>query len=167
MIDLVVEEKRWLTALPDLPDVAEQAGLLALQAVDLIPERYEVSLLACDDSRISTLNADFRGKSVPTNVLSWPAFPLAPPAPGKVPPLPPAGSVETPVPLGDVAISLQFCEAEAANHALPLKNHVIHLIFHGCLHLLGYDHQTDADADVMEGIESRALTGIGLADPYA
>ena len=68
--------------------------------------------------------------------------------------------------LGDVAIALETTRKEADEAAIPLKDHVIHLILHGCLHLLGYDHITEAEADLMEGIESRALQSIGLADPY-
>jgi probable rRNA maturation factor len=74
---------------------------------------------------------------------------------------------DLPQPLGDVAIALQTAQREAADRAIPLKDHVIHLILHGCLHLLGFNHEIDADAETMEGIEARALARIGVADPYA
>jgi probable rRNA maturation factor len=159
--DLVVEHDAWSAALPDLPDVAETAARLALDAAGLSHAGREIAVLACDDARIAALNAAFRGRERPTNVLSWPAFDLAPPAPGLAPLPPPPGS------LGDVAISLETCRAEAARAGRSLKDHALHLILHGCLHLLGYDHETEPDAALMEGIERRQLTSLGLADPYA
>ena len=123
-------------------------------------------VLACDDDRIAALNADHRGMARPTNVLSWPAFDLAPAAPGSRPPAPPMAAPGAGLPLGDVAIALQTCLREAESAAIPLKTHVIHLILHSVLHLLGYDHQTEADAELMEGIESTAMTGAGFPDPY-
>lgn len=157
LVDLVEEAPDWETALPDLEDMAQTAARLALTADDRVADRYTLCLLACDDARIAILNADFRGKPQPTNVLSWPAFAGAPPRPG---------ADEGQIHLGDVAIALETTRKEAEEAAIPLKDHVIHLILHGCLHLLGYDHMTEAEADHMEGIESRALISIGLADPY-
>ena len=166
MIDLIVEDPDWDRALPDLADVAARAAQVALAGAGLDPAGYQIALLACDDARISALNADFRGRPAPTNVLSWPAFHLSPDSPGNRPPPPPRPGPGDDLPLGDVAIALQTCEEEAKSAEIPLKNHVTHLILHGCLHLLGYDHQTEEDAVIMEGIESRGLTGIGIADPY-
>ena len=166
MIDLIVEDPAWDRALPDLPGVAARAAQVALTGAGLDPAGYQIALLACDDARISALNADFRGRPAPTNVLSWPAFDLSPDSPGNRPPPPPRPDPGADLPLGDVAIALQTCEEEAKSAQIPLKNHVTHLILHGCLHLLGYDHQTEEDAVIMEGIESRGLTGIGIADPY-
>lgn len=157
LVDLVVEAPDWRAALPDLEDAAETAARLALAADGRDPECHTFCLLACGDARIAGLNADFRGKPQPTNVLSWPAFAGPPPRPG-------AGDGQ--IHLGDVAIAFETTRKEAEEAAIPLKDHVIHLILHGCLHLLGYDHMTDEEADLMEGIESRALMSIGLADPY-
>lgn len=162
LIDLVVEEEGWLTALPDLPALAETAARAALDAAGLSPEDHEIALLACDDARVADLNAEFRGKPSPTNVLSWPAHDLAPLSPGARPPLPPLAG-----PLGDVAIALETCRREAETAGLPLKDHVLHLILHGCLHLLGFDHETEADAALMEDMERRLLARLGIADPYA
>ncbi|MEL6768086.1 MAG: rRNA maturation RNase YbeY [Pseudomonadota bacterium] len=162
IIDLVIEAPAWEEALPDLPAIAETAALAALTAAGHAATGREIALLACDDARIASLNADFRGKPAPTNVLSWPAHPLAPPAPGAHPP-----ALTAPGPLGDVAIALETCLAEAKAAGLPLKDHVLHLILHGCLHLLGYDHQTEADAALMEDMERRQLARLGIADPYA
>lgn len=166
LVDLVVEDPEWQQALPDLHQIATIAAQSALEAVNLAPDGFSLCLLACDDDRISTLNAAFRGKPAPTNVLSWPGFDLSPDHSGGQPTLPPGGTSDMPTPLGDVAIALQTTRREAIAASIPLKNHVLHLILHGTLHLLGFDHETDADADVMEGIESRVLLGAGIADPY-
>ena len=166
LIDLIVEADEWLEALPTLEADADAAARLALEAAGLDPDGWEVSLLACDDARIAGLNSEFRGKPAPTNVLSWPAFELAPEQPGALPPKPPEAAKGLRQPLGDVAIALQTTRREAAEFAIPLKDHVIHLILHGCLHLLGFDHESEADAVTMEGIETRALARIGVGDPY-
>ncbi|MCL5778323.1 rRNA maturation RNase YbeY [Limibaculum sp. FT325] len=167
LVDLVVEEPGWLEALPDFAEVAERAARMALEGADVPPEGYEIAILACDDARIAALNADFRGKPMPTNVLSWPAFDLSPARPGDAPMPPPPGESGVPVPLGDVAIALQTMRREAESASIPLKDHAIHLILHGCLHLLGHDHESDEDAALMEGIERRALLAAGIADPYS
>ena len=167
LVDLVVEEEAWLDRLPDLPDAALSGARLALDAVGLDPADYEIAVLACDDDRIAVLNADHRSMARPTNVLSWPAFDLVPSSPGSRPRALPEPGPGTVLPLGDVAIALQTCVHEAENAAIPLKTHVIHLILHSVLHLLGYDHKTEADAELMEGIESTAMIGAGLPDPYA
>ena len=166
LVDLLVEEQGWHDALPDLEATAEDAATLALRAAGLTPEGFTISLLACDDSRIAGLNGTFRDKSGPTNVLSWPAFDLTPATAGEQPSHPEPGPIPGPTPLGDVAIALQTCLVEAESMARPLKFHVTHLILHGCLHLLGYDHETAEDAALMEGLETRALTGAGFPDPY-
>ncbi|MFK7943148.1 MAG: rRNA maturation RNase YbeY [Paracoccaceae bacterium] len=166
LIDLMVEDEGWLDALPSLKDVAEQAAQLALRAAGLSLATRSISILACDDARIAMLNNEFRDKPRPTNVLSWPAFDLTPSAPGEAPLAPPEHNTPGPQPLGDVAIALQTCQQEAETAAKPLNFHVMHLILHGCLHLLGYDHETPEDAVLMEGMESRALVGAGFPDPY-
>lgn len=167
LVDLVLEEAAWADALPSLAEIAEEAALLALEEVDLPPDAFSIALLACDDARIAELNAEFRGQRKPTNVLSWPAFPLPPESAGAHPPKPPLMGTPGPrQPLGDVAIALQTVEREAMAQNIPLKNHATHLILHACLHLLGYDHETPADAALMEGLERRALARAGISDPY-
>lgn len=163
LVDLVVEEPGWEAALPGLAGLAETAARAALHGAGVSPEGREIALLACSDERIAGLNAAFRGKEVPTNVLSWPAADLAPDVPGLPPKAPPEGLAM----LGDVAIALQTTDAEACAASRPLKDHAIHLILHGALHLLGYDHERDADAELMEGIERRELARLGIPDPYA
>ena len=165
LVDLIVEADGWEQALPGLDAAAAQAAELALSEAGLEPAAYSIALLACDDSRIAGLNSGFRGKPAPTNVLSWPAFPLAPAAPGAPPPRPPAPPSGGRLPLGDVAIALQTVAREADERGVPLKNHAIHLILHGCLHLLGYDHETPQDAELMEDLERRALARAGIPDP--
>jgi probable rRNA maturation factor len=167
LVDLIVEDAEWEHALPDLHLVAAQAAELALDAGGLAAGGFAVAVLACNDERIAALNADFRGKAAPTNVLSWPAFALQAPAPGAPPARPPASREGARVPLGDVAIALQTVMREAEAVGRPLKSHVLHLILHGCLHLLGYNHQAPQDAEIMEGLERRALARAGIPDPYA
>ena len=167
LVDLIVEEPGWERALPDLHPIATRAAELALGAAGLSPHAFTLAVLACDDDRIAALNAAFRGKSMPTNVLSWPAFPLAAAMPGALPGRPPGPQAGQRTPLGDVAIALQTVVREAETGELPLKNHTLHMILHGCLHLLGYDHERPEDAELMEGLERRALASAGIADPYA
>jgi len=165
-VELVIEEPAWSEAVPDIEALAGTAARLALEAVGLDPERWSICVLACDDARIAGLNREFRARARPTNVLSWPAFELAPEHPGGRPAPPPQSTAGPRLSLGDVAIALQTTRREAEASSTPLKDHVIHLILHGCLHLLGFDHEAEADAETMEGTETRALARIGVADPY-
>jgi len=163
IIDLLVEDSGWDE--DHLADLAPVACAAALAAVGLEPGRFEISLMACDDARIAALNADFRGKPTPTNVLSWPAEIIALPL-GKMPDLPVADAGGPPVELGDIAIAYETCAAEAADQGKPFDDHLRHLLIHATLHLLGFDHINDADADLMESIETRILETLGIPDPY-
>ena len=164
LVDTLIEDPRWAGF--RLAEVAELAARATLQALSLPVEGFEISLLGCDDRRIATLNADFRGKPQPTNVLSWPSAELGPEAPGGRPHLPKSGPAEMPEELGDIAIAWETCDREAAGQSKPMRDHVAHLLVHGTLHLLGYDHVRDADATLMEGLESQILRGMGIANPY-
>ena len=157
LVDLVIEEPRWEAL--GLGPLAETAARAALRAAGMDPGRHELSLLACDDARIAALNADFRGKPKPTNVLSWPAFEGEIPAPG-------ADSGE-PVFLGDLALAYETCAREAEEGGLSLADHATHLVVHGLLHLLGYDHEMEDEADAMEAFETKILASLGVADPYS
>lgn len=164
LVDIVIEEPRWETA--GLEDMAERAAQAVLAELGLPASGFVICVMGCDDTRIADLNADFRGKPKPTNVLSWPSEERAPEVAGDVPDLPEPGDSDDPEELGDIAIAWGVCQAEAAEQGKPFADHVTHLVAHGVLHLLGYDHETEEDATLMEGIEIRALARLGISNPY-
>ena len=164
LVDTVIKDARW-TAL-GLEPLAEKAVAAALTALELPLVGYCVCVMGCDDARIATLNAEFRGKPTPTNVLSWPAEDLSPDAEGEEPYLPGEGDPEDPESLGDIALAYETCAREATEAGKPMADHVTHLVIHGLLHCLGYDHTSDGDAARMEGLEVRILASLGLPDPY-
>ena len=136
-----------------LADRAARAALAASRFAAILPAEAEVSIKFTSDAEVQTLNAEWRGKDKPTNVLS---FPMAEPEDLAAAPM-----------LGDIVLARGVCEAEAADKRIEVESHAAHLVVHGMLHLLGYDHETsDADAEEMEGIERRALASLGIADPY-
>jgi probable rRNA maturation factor len=151
LVDTVIEDERWHKI--DINSLAERACGAVLLRLSLDPAAFEIALLACDDTRISGLNAMFRDKSGATNVLSWPSASLQP---GAVPP----------EELGDIALSYDTCKAEARDQGKDFGAHVTHLLVHGCLHLLGYDHISAKEAQLMEGLEVEILANLGLRDPY-
>ncbi len=163
LVDTLIEDARW-NAVPR-PALAERAAAETLAALGLSRTGLSLCLMGCDDARIAVLNAGFRGKAQPTNVLSWPS--AARQSPGAVPDAPEPGRADDPESLGDVALAWETCAAEARAAGLPLGDHATHLIVHGLLHCLGYDHEDDADAVLMEAAETRILARIGIADPYA
>jgi len=163
LLDILIEAPVWEEE--DLTPLAEGAVAATLRHMGLDPDICEVVLLACDDTRIAELNAEFRGKPTPTNVLSWPAQPLAPTAVGKAPP-PAQTGFDGMIALGDIALSYDTCMVEAAESGKSPTDHMTHLIVHGVLHLLGYDHETDPDAALMEGLEVEILAKLGIVDPY-
>lgn len=155
-VDLIVEENAWDEL--ELEQIAEKACEAGADVVGLtLP--CEVSVLATGDQRITALNKEFRGNPSPTNVLSWPSEELSGP-PGTDPVAP-----EDPE-IGDIAISYQTCAREAADFGKSVHDHVTHLLLHGFLHLLGYDHVRDEDATVMESLEIKALERLGIENPY-
>jgi probable rRNA maturation factor len=160
-VDVVIEDDRWAEA--GLEALAGRAVDATLAHLGLDPAEWEIVLLACDDARIAALNADFRGKPQPTNVLSWPTAERGAEAAGARPSPPdPDDGPE----LGDLALAYDTCVREAADSGLPFAHHVTHLVVHGTLHLLGYDHQRGADGDLMERIEVEILASLGVPDPY-
>lgn len=165
LVDTVIEDPRW-DAL-GLPALATRAAEAALAGLGLPTAGFSLVVMGCDDARIATLNADFRGKPKPTNVLSWPSEERAAEIYGDTPDLPGAGDADDPVELGDIAIAYETCEREAAEQGKPMTDHVTHLLVHGLLHCLGYDHEDDADAALMEATEVRILASLGLSDPYS
>ena len=159
-VDCLIEDDRW-NAL-DLAALAETASDATLAELGLEPSVWDISLMGCDDARIATLNADFRGKPQPTNVLSWPSEERGVAVAGEMPLAPDPADAE----LGDIAIAWDTCAAEAQAADKPMAEHVTHLIVHATLHLLGFDHDRDADAALMEGLETQILGKMGLDDPY-
>ena len=155
-VDLIIEDDRWEVA--GLDALAARACRATLAQLGI--EGGEISLLACDDTRIAALNADFRGKPQPTNVLSWPSEERGAETPGKTPR--PPRDLE----LGDIAIAFDTCAREAEAGGRTFADHVSHLLVHGTLHLLGYDHIDDKDACLMEALEVEILGNLGIADPY-
>lgn len=160
IVDCIEDDPRW-TAL-DLPELAEPAARATLMRLGLDPEAFEIALLACDDTRIAELNADFRDRPQPTNVLSWPSADRGADQDGGMPVPPDPADPE----LGDIAIAFETCAGEAEAAGKPLPDHVTHLIVHGILHLLGFDHVRDADAALMERLEVEILGKLGVPDPY-
>jgi probable rRNA maturation factor len=116
----------------------------------------ELAVMLTDDAGIRTLNSNWRGIDKPTNVLSFPA--LQPTGAG--------GPDEAPRMLGDIAIAYETTRKEADDEQKPFDHHLSHLAIHGFLHLMGYDHETDDDAEAMEGLEQEILAQLGIPDPY-
>ena len=158
-VDVIVEDQQWKTV--DLPHLAEKAVAATFAHLKLDPSAWEVTVLACDDHRISALNREFRDSPKPTNVLSWPSADRAATKDGETPDRP-AGEPE----LGDIALAFETCQREAAEQRKPFEQHILHLIVHGILHLLGYDHVRKGDGDLMESTEIAILQLLGVPDPY-
>jgi len=154
----------WLES-QDWQSLAEAAVIAALVRTphgDLIESqvRVEVSIKLTDDDEVRALNASYRGKDKPTNVLSFPMVQA-----DLLDGLDIGDDGE--VLLGDIVLADGVCHAEAEERNVPLTTHATHLIVHGTLHLLGYDHIDDAEAEAMEAIEREALASLGITDPYA
>ncbi|MHB8883915.1 MAG: rRNA maturation RNase YbeY [Methylovirgula sp.] len=149
-LDIAVESDRW-DCFAEAGALAEAAITAALRHADaeFLPGA-EVSLLLCDDAFIRDLNARWRGQDKPTNVLSFPAA---------------DDPATTPI-LGDIAIAFETLAREAEDEGKSLRAHYAHLLVHGTLHLVGYDHQNDAEAEEMESLERECLASLGIDDPY-
>ncbi len=152
-VDVTVEAGDWPSK-PRLRALVRRAVSQAARhaAPSLAPD-CEVSILFTDDHGMQALNARYRGKNRPTDVLSLPAAPMA------------AGLLGPP--LGDIVLAAETIRAEAAAGGLALEDHLTHLIVHGFLHLVGHDHLVESEALVMEGLETAILGDLGIADPYA
>lgn len=163
-VDVAIEAEGWQAL--DLAQLAQNSAAAALTHLGYDPDQAEISLLGCDDARIAALNADFRGKPTPTNVLSWPSAERAAETPGGTPARAVADFPGEPIELGDIAIAIETCQREAADANKTAADHVTHLLVHGTLHLLGYDHECDEDAALMERLETEILADLGVKDPY-
>jgi probable rRNA maturation factor len=150
----------WRRACPAVRRLARDAARVALAhagaALEFAPPaRVELGITLADDAGLRRLNRDYRGRDMPTNVLAFPAW-----EPGKR--APPSARLL----LGDVVLGFETVVREAAEQGKPLADHLRHLIVHGVLHLLGYDHRTEADAVTMEALETSVLATLGVPDPY-
>ncbi|MDO9306589.1 MAG: rRNA maturation RNase YbeY [Mesorhizobium sp.] len=153
-IDITVEAGAWPPT-RGLRSLVRKAVDAALQetGVDAVTGS-ELSVVFSDDAHIRRLNAGWRGKDKPTNVLSFPAFAVEPG--GAIPPM-----------LGDIVLAAETVAREAALEGKPLDHHITHLVIHGFLHLLGHDHKDEAEAGRMEALERAALARLAIPDPYA
>jgi probable rRNA maturation factor len=142
---------------PNSEAVIQRAVAAAAELVKSELGEAELAVMLTDDSGIRTLNNNWRGIDKPTNVLSFPALP---PTGG-------SGPDDAPRMLGDIAIAYQTTRAEADDEQKPFDHHLSHLAVHGFLHLIGYDHEKDDDAEAMESLESEILAQLGIPDPYA
>ena len=146
MIDVDIEDEAWTA---DLSNASRVAAIAAQAAMDSAGSgELDVTVLLTTDAAVADLNQRFRGKAGPTNVLSFPAAVSARPH------------------LGDIALAHGVCAREARDQGKTLEHHLMHLVAHGVLHLVGYDHESDADAERMEALERRLMRGFGAPDPY-
>jgi probable rRNA maturation factor len=151
-VDILVECDAWHT-LENLEVLTRVALNAVIKSAGLKTSKTdEVCVLFTDDATIRTLNRDWRGIDKPTNVLSFPAAP--------------SPHLEEGTPLGDIALAFETVEREAKAESKSIKNHTLHLIIHGFLHLHGYDHETDEEAVLMENAEIEALKELGVVNPY-
>jgi len=150
-VDVLVESGLW-SGLPDPHALAGRAAQAAFEVCGRSSEGpTELTVLLADDETVRGLNRTWRGQDKATNVLSFPSAPAAGPGPRH---------------LGDIALAYETLAREADAEGKSLADHATHLIVHGILHLLGYDHDTEADAGTMERLEIEALARLGIADPY-
>lgn len=165
-LSLIVDDSRWEQQLPAADELCQHVFAAVLEYISQtepseltasnLPPAVNLSL--SNDAEVQRLNKEFRGLDKPTNVLSFaniddPDFALEPAG---------ADSLE----LGDIIIALETLEAEAAQKGISLRDHFCHLFAHGLLHLLGYDHQEDAEAEHMEGLEVQILQQLNIRNPY-
>ena len=152
MIEVEVGDAAWTWALADAAELAEfaaDAAIVAALAITDASHEGDLVILLTDDAQVRDLNLRFRGKDASTNVLSF----LAPPNTHDL--------------LGDIALAFGVCSREAEAQGKTLADHLRHLTVHGVLHLFGYDHELDSEAEAMEALERRILAGLGVVDPYA
>ncbi len=148
-IDIQITSPLW-DAQPKASQTVRDA--IATAAAALASADGEVSIVLTDDAGITKLNRDWRGIDKATNVLSFPAAELKPGGGAKM--------------LGDIVVAYETLERECADEDRVFLHHLAHLTVHGFLHLIGYDHQTDSDADEMEGLESKIMSAMKMPDPY-
>ena len=163
MIEFINESKKWGKKKSVV--IANQAVNSTLVHLNLDPDKFEIAILACDDKKIQELNSKFRGINKKTNILSWPEKDLSPKVSGTMP-MKPEPINREPMFLGNLAISFEFIVKEAEKLNKDFYNHLYHLISHGTLHLLGFVHELELDAKIMENKEREILSKVGIVDPY-
>ena len=154
IVDVVLDEADWST-FGSVVSIVEAAADAVAACSDLKLARSDAAIALSSDAEIATLNGTYRGKSKPTNVLSFPA--------GDIPAGQPHSGRRF---LGDIIIARETVLTEAAVQNIPPIHHLQHLVVHGLLHLLGYDHESDDEAHTMEALETSILAGLGIPDPY-
>jgi probable rRNA maturation factor len=155
LTEVLVVAECWQTE-PEAEAVIHRAINAAAEVADADVGEAELAIMLTDDTGIRTLNNNWRGIDKPTNVLSFPALQPTAGAPADAPRM-----------LGDIAIAYETTRKEADDEEKPFDHHLSHLAVHGFLHLIGYDHEKDGDAEAMEGLEREILAQLGIPDPYA
>jgi probable rRNA maturation factor len=157
-LEVEIEDEAWPGALPDVQALVVRAAEAAL-GEDRDLASGGLVILLTDDETVRDLNARFRGRDRATNVLSFPAAPM---------PISGGDDASGPrlSPLGDIVLAFGLCSLEAQQQNKALSSHLTHLVVHGVLHLLGRDHEVEAEAEAMEAEERQILAGLGIDDPY-
>ncbi len=160
--NIILGARNWTRSLPNAVAISRRAALSALAEAGP-KSAAELSILLAGDGAVRKLNADFRGKDKTTDVLSFPVFADAKSRAAAARASPP-NSIQY---LGDIALAYGVLVREAKAGHKTLKAHLSHLVVHGVLHLLGYDHERHDDAATMERLEKKILAGLNISDPYA
>lgn len=158
-IDISISEPEWNASFLDVDAVARRAMSytldMAILPKEIIGRDLEASIVLANDDLLHVLNREYRGMDKPTNVLSFATLDSDDPLPE-----------EGPFPLGDIILSYQTIDREAQEQGKFFKDHFTHMVVHGTLHLLGYDHQTEDEATIMETLEIRILEKMNIQNPY-
>lgn len=157
-LDILVRDEAWDSVIANISGVCGETAKVAFSAGISDPVAAEAALVLADDAFVAALNQEYRNKSGPTNVLSFAALDGDDTHPG--------GGDGAPLMLGDIIIARETTEREALETGISVEHHLRHLVVHGILHLLGYDHLEEDDAEEMETLEIQVLAGMGVADPY-
>ena len=157
--DILIEEPRWTTILPDYESLVALSVAQIFKRIDYFPyaQGIELSITLTNDTHIQELNREYRGKDKPTNVLSFPQIDWVQEQESAKAPL---------IMLGDVIIALETIEREAQEQDKRIQDHFIHMLIHSILHLCGHDHEQEAEAEEMESIEIQILSDMGIKNPY-
>ncbi len=165
-INIDASASAWKSAFPRLRQKIEQAAALAFtrakKPLAFKGRHFEVNILLTTDAAVKSLNHDYRGKNKPTNVLSFPQFDMHSFRKSHLESFP----QKMTLPLGDVVLAHQTIRRECREQSKDIESHTIHLVIHGTLHLLGYDHMRLKDAKIMERLECDILATLGYSDPY-